>query len=389
MKKKHFLLGYSLFIYITFFVCVITLLPFRFQWPERIEIVFWWSWFDFFTNVILFTPLGFLFRLSQRKEAGKKRIFALVFGFLASLSIEIAQLFQIGRYSSPWDILANSLGALVGIQFYDYIKSRLNQNIVGRLALEMPLMILFYLLAPLLWLNGLAAGDDSSHLYLSLILGFFGGSILFSVWIYHLKITRKISSNFLAGTAGTWYLCASFPGFLKNSFFILSCAIGITFFVRILVALLKFTPKNERRFELPVLKWIWPIYATYLLLLALWPWTMQTLSWRGGLGFLEIENTPGIVPTLRILEYLSAFTLLGYLIAESRGRKDEPLGNVMLWIMLSCLTVGISLELIRGFHPNHIASFLQLILSIGVGLYGGLIYRLQLNAFQKYREKQA
>ena len=206
MKKKKFLLRYALLTYITFFVCFITLLPFRFQWPGRIVIVFWWSWFDFLANVILFTPLGFLFRLSQGKEVGKKRIFAFVFGFLASLSIEMAQLFQIGRYSSPWDILANSLGALVGILFYDYIKRRLNQNVVGRLALEMPLMILFYLLAPLLWLNGLAAGEDSSHLYLSLILGFFGGSILFSVWAYHLKITRKISSNILAATAGTWYL---------------------------------------------------------------------------------------------------------------------------------------------------------------------------------------
>jgi hypothetical protein len=86
------------------------------------------------------------------------------------------------------------------------------------------------------------------------------------------------------------------------------------------------------------------------------------------------------VPMLRALEYLAAFTLLGYTVAEARGRRAEPQGQLAVWVAAVCLAAAATLEGLRGFHPAHGASGLALLLAGAAGLYGGLIYRRQLAA---------
>ena len=60
-------------------------------------------------NVLLFAPLGLLFAAS-----GKRVLQALGAGLLLSSSIELAQLFIPGRYSSLGDIFSNTSGAALG-----------------------------------------------------------------------------------------------------------------------------------------------------------------------------------------------------------------------------------------------------------------------------------
>ena len=94
----------------------------------------------------------------------------------------------------------------------------------------------------------------------------------------------------------------------------------------------------ERRFELPTLRRVWPLLVAYLVLSALWPmpwppmrWTLG--PWHGGWGIVDLADMPGVTPMLRALEYLAAFTLLGYSVAESRGRLEESTGRGWLgWL---------------------------------------------------------
>jgi hypothetical protein len=106
------------------------------------------------------------------------------------------------------------------------------------------------------------------------------------------------------------------------------------------------------------------------------PWTPA--SWRGGWGLADIADMPGVVPMLRALEYLAAFTLFGYTVAESRGRRDESTGQRLARLAGACFVATAALEFLRGFHPEHGASLLVLLFSGAVGLYGGLLYWLQL-----------
>ena len=323
MTKKPSLLGYALLAYFAFVVCLITLLPFRFHWSGTVEIFLKWEWLDVILNVILFFPLGFLFRLTQQKEAGQERIRVLIYGFLGSGFLEIVQIFEIDRFSSPWDIMANSLGAWLGALFFDKVKNRLNRHMVSRFALELPLMNLFYLLGPLLWINGLSTGKDTTHLYLAPFIGLFGACILASVWANTLKQGRVVSANLVAVVTGMWFLGSSLPGLIKNPIFIFSCGTGITLFVRVLVTVLRNFDEKERRFEFATLKWIWPIYLIYVFLLAFWPWIRPDLFWKVSVGFFVARHASGD-EILRVVEYLLVFTLLGYMVAEARGRKKRP-----------------------------------------------------------------
>jgi hypothetical protein len=81
---------------------------------------------------------------------------------------------------------------------------------------------------------------------------------------------------------------------------------------------------------------------------------------------------------LRALEYLAAFTLLGYTVAESRGRLEERAGPRLARLAGASVLSAAALEALRGLHPGHGASVLVLLLTAAMSLYGGLIYRIQL-----------
>ncbi|WP_426623597.1 VanZ family protein [Leifsonia sp. McL0607] len=75
------------------------------------------AWIDFdvveFTaNILLFVPMGVLLSVLLGRD---RRWLALLLGVAASLTIEFVQLFEPARVSDPRDIVANSLGALIGI----------------------------------------------------------------------------------------------------------------------------------------------------------------------------------------------------------------------------------------------------------------------------------
>ncbi len=385
MKKRESLFGYALLAYFLFVVCLITLLPFRFHWPMKFDVSLETRWADIVLNIILFLPLGFLFRLIQQVEFGKERVRVLIYGLLASAFIESVQLFQIERTCSLSDVMANGLGAWIGVLLFDQIKSRLKKKMVGRLALELPLMNLLYLMGPMLWINGLAAGNQTSHLFLAPVIGLYGGCILASVWYYTLKPQKVISANQLAIVTGFWFLGVSLPGLIKNPLLMFLCGIVITLFVRIPLFLLGKNGRKERRFEIITLKRFWPIYACYLCLLAFWPWSWSDHLWQGCIGFVDVRITNILI--LRVVEKILAFTFLGYMVAEARGRKSETFCISMMWVLFACSATGCLLEIVRGFHPKHTASLAQLIISIGVGMYGGLLYRLELNAVQRFVQR--
>jgi len=58
-------LSAALLIYIIFVVVLITLIPFKFSIPNKIQFFWRTDYSDFLTNIILFLPVGFIFRLSR------------------------------------------------------------------------------------------------------------------------------------------------------------------------------------------------------------------------------------------------------------------------------------------------------------------------------------
>jgi hypothetical protein len=121
----------------------------------------------------------------------------------------------------------------------------------------------------------------------------------------------------------------------------------------------------------------------YLVLSALWPMPWTPGPWHGGWGVADLADMPGVTPMLRALEYLATFTLLGYTVAESRGRREARAGPRRARLIAASVLSATAIEALRGFHPGHGASMLVLLLTAAMGLYGGLIYRIQLGVVRE------
>lgn len=70
---------------------------------------FGFGWVEFFANVLMFLPLGFLLTLLL-----KRRRYGVGLALLISVGAEVAQIVIPSRQPSLRDILANAIGAAVG-----------------------------------------------------------------------------------------------------------------------------------------------------------------------------------------------------------------------------------------------------------------------------------
>ncbi len=152
--------------------------------------------------------------------------------------------------------------------------------------------------------------------------------------------------------------------------------IWLVMVVIILVLALAQKPRSSknRRFETAILRKLFPVFGAYLLLLLLLPETM-------GVG--KFPQQIRLMVTIRLVEFIAAFAILGYVTAEMRGRKDvSSLKGLTLGVMLSALLIIIT-HLIKGvdlFIWKKIYLSLPLITA---SLYGGILYRIQLAAFKR------
>jgi glycopeptide antibiotics resistance protein len=373
-------LRWALFSYIVLITLVITLFPFRFQWPERIHFLWFGGWSDTLLNVLFFLPLGFLYKLIRPRDP-TLRVVALGLGL--SCTIEVAQIFLAERFPSPMDVLTNGAGAWLGALLLERAQRQLSSSWIGSLALELPLMNVVYLLIPLIWLNGLAAGIDSFHGSLAMLLGLCGCLIISAVYLHLLEASGVSRSNWVVLTATGWFLIGSLPRISESPVLVVFGSGLVALATRILTMFSWFGESHQRRFEIPVLKRVWAIYSAYLILLSLNPLPSGYREWSGVLGIYDLSSERFIVPVWWLTEYFAAFTLLGYIVAESHGRRNITQGRSILWSCFWCGLAAALLEICRGFHPQYAASFLEGLFAFTGSLYGSVIYWLQLHAIQR------
>ena len=380
-------LGTALLFYMVFMVFLITLFPFDFRIPEKIQIKILTNLADFMANIVLFVPIGFLFKLSRRPGKDVLCLNPLFLGILLSISIEFTQLFIPGRYTQVSDVITNGFGAWLGALLFVLLKGQLSGERTGKLfSLELPLMSLVYLLIPLMWLNGLSIGMETARLSLLLLLGLFGTGVLCSISIYRFRNTGALSFAKLSFFAMSWFLVATLPVLLKFPIPIAVSTISLGIAAWLIARISKADKGNkadERRLELPTLKRILPLFILYLLLLIVWPTTLPIAAWMFNTDFQELVFNKRLVFTFRFIESIAAFTLLGYIIAEMRGRKNESAAKTLGWIFFTVLICSVIIEIIRGYPPLLGSNILEIVFIAAAALYGGVIYRLQLAAIQR------
>ena len=371
-------LAAALLVYVTAITVVVTLLPFQFAYPSPPEILVSGGVVDIVANVVLFIPLGFLYAVARAGSAARpSRIFLVA--LLASATIELVQLFEVSRYAALSDILANGGGAYLGAITQRRVarKVSMDARTVGKLSLELPLMGLVYLLVPLLWLDGIAGAGPAMRLWPLLALGLFGASLIAAAQRHHFGPNRMLSRGAMAGAACVWFLIGGFPGLAPQASIVLVvmlAAVGLFVWTR--SADRSDSRSINRRFESKALAEAAPFYAAYLVLLVAPVTGSVATGWHMSVGFVASMGIWAAGEILHVVELVAAFTLLGYMLAEFRGRRERQFGASVGYVASWAFAAAGVCEILDGFRPDGSASLARLTLLVGASLYGAWLYHL-------------
>ena len=372
-------LAFAVLAYVALMIAVVTLLPFDFAMPTTPRVMLFGGLVDVIANVGLFVPLGFLYAVArQNDDVPPTRI--LLVALAASGAIESVQLFEVTRYASLSDVIANGVGAFLGAVGQRRLSRRIamDARTVGRLSLELPVMGLVYLLVPLLWLDGLAGADAAMPLWPLLALGLFGASLLAAAQRHHFGPNHLLSRKLMAGAACAWFLLGAFPGLAPRAsivLFVMLAAVGAFVWAR---SVDRTGAKSiNRRFESKALAEAAPFYAAYLLLLVAPGAGAGSSSWHGALGFGAIESDWSAGTVLHLIETVAAFTLLGYMLAEFRGRREARFGESVVHVGAWSAAAALVAQVLEGFRVNGGASAAAWMMLVTAAVYGAWLYHLQ------------
>jgi hypothetical protein len=370
-------LGLALLAYLLGITLIVTLIPFRFEWPGTWRFVYYVGAVDVFGNILLFLPLGFLYRFARPHAHRHPIAVALCAGALLSFGIEALQLFEASRNSSPVDVVANATGAALGAFAYGRIaaSSRLDGRVIGWLSLELPVMGLVYLLVPLLWVSALASHGEAARTVMTLFVGMFGAILLGGLQRYYFGPARASLPRQTATFAGLWFVAGAFPAMPWQPLLIAAGALAVAGSCWAFGSIGIEPARHNRRFEVRLLAMGAPVYAAYLAAITLAPLAGGAGEWSFSSGFGEAASDQ--IEILRLLELIAAYTLVGYMAAEVRGRAVARYRAALPGLFACSLALVAAGELVRGYAGSDGASAARGVLLVLAALYGGWLYYLQ------------
>jgi len=382
-------LGYTLLAYMTLMIAIITLIPFAFSIPKSVQFTLHGNLSDVFTNIVLFVPLGFFFQIIHGQFGLKSSIMALCFGLVVSGLVEVGQLFLPSRCSSVIDIIMNGSGACLGAAVAGYHQVMVRKGRVPEIfGFRLPLIWSVYLLVPLLWLGGFSMGNEISRIGLMVLIGIYGGGVISSAIVNRSMYSSKRIGLAVFSYAAGWFMIGAAPALTRFPLAILGVGLLVGFAAQLSCCVWKKNHTTERRFELPTLKRLFPIYLFYLFLLSVWSTTIPLGEWTLRGDFQSLYQAERVLFIARFVEVIAAFTLLGYLLAEMSGRKKQTRLSALNLVVIYILGIAIFITTLRNIRSEPLFLLVEAFLFAMAGIYGAIIYRLQLNVVRGPRKKR-
>ena len=323
---------------------------------------------------VLMIPLGFLWRLSgidgeTHFTNGATRVIAL--GAVTGLAIEIAQFLTPGADAALLDIPMAAAGAWIGARLFEISLPRLraegdtgeSTEMVG---LDLPLASLLYLLLPLMWLNALALAEAPFATLRLLLLGLFGSIIYASIqrrYLAQAGFPGRRGSALLAFFA---YLIAAFPALVLRPLPVLIHAGLVAALCGTLASSTQVRRRTERRFERTTLLRAAPFLAFYLLLA---PFVTPAQ--------VDVSQIFSRVLLLELLQTAAVSVLIGYMVAEFRGRGITFYRDSVAWVVCAAAAAAGVSGWLAGSVGTGSYGTLRLVLAVVAGVLGGWLYHVQ------------
>ncbi|MGE0388393.1 MAG: VanZ family protein [Gammaproteobacteria bacterium] len=380
---RHRFIARALLAYCVAMIVLMTVSPFRFDWPGYWKLTVFGDVDDTPVNFILFLPVGYFFRLAGPRHAPRGALHALLFGAALSFTVEGLQLLLPARLTAVFDFISNSLGAGAGAVLCDAIRRRLDRELPAALALEHPLVNLAYLLLPLMWFAGTGIDHTPARAWLLAPLGVIGVIAIVGLWRHRFAPAAHVTPAGLALLVFGWFAFGAVSGLRAAPEIVAPCAAGA---FALAFALARRGPRThlpERRSEPRVLAAIWPWYVAYLVLLVLLPFGREFVPFASTLGYPQYSFNRNYA--IRMSEQIAALTLLGYLVSQSRGRARRGGRRSIAINVAAGAACALGLEVLHGFLPDDRASGARWLLgTLGAG-FGVMIYTMQLSLLRLLR----
>lgn len=352
-------------------VAVIVLAPFSFSS----------EWLDVVARVLLFIPLGFLFPLTMQGRNPRplpvSLLGLLLGGAIAATHPAVA---QARPMETTLFVLASTLGAGVGAYILQAANHRIAHTgrLAGRLSLEIPLVALIYMLLPPLLATSLSAANDVALIPLGLL----GARLIAAVYEHHFAPGGVFRQRSITGVAAGWMTLGVFPLILRDP------ALGVA--IVALVALATWRTASipavhmggvERRFEADTLRKAVPSVIAYFVIAIGLPLATGIGEWSVEPG---LTGSDGVLSRqlIDLLGPIASFAMLGYLLAETRGRRELPFLKTAPRIAIECAAVALALEVSRGLQPDVGFSFVQFGAAVAASVLGAGIYHSQRERLQ-------
>jgi VanZ family protein len=377
----------ALFGYFVLVTAVITLSPFDFS-VRRFRVSLSLVPADIVANIALFLPLGFLGRgLTDGSARSGRRV--LWIAAVCSLLIETSQLFLRRRYAGPIDVVSNAAGAWLGVMARDWIErwALWHPRLVGRIGLDVPLVGLLYLLVPQLWLSSVGLVEDARRSITTLLLGCAGSIVLVALHRHRWQSGVRVATHVVPPLAVLWFMTGALPAATASP--VAFGTLGLTVATLTAWLLRRAESTHDTRFEVATLRRFVPVFAVYLVVAALWPPFRQPTAWHGALLFENRLNGAGVVDVMLLLEQVGGFTLLGYAVAEWRGRRELSLAADLPLVVAAAAAGALALEGVQGMLSGSGASLLRAVLSTSGAAYGVAVYHLARQHVRALRAEDA
>lgn len=369
-------LSRALLSYLVVVIAALLLVPFDFALPATYEFRFDTTPSGALAIFGMFVPYGFLTRRARAGSHGEHLVMVVLSAGMLALALETAQLFVPAARASVWHLVSAVAGAAIGGVACERVHHdvRTTAHAVQAMLLQLPLMGLVYLLLPVLWASAAAAQDDPSRLLLTLCVGLTGASILGSV----ARATRAFTPDrpwwAVPTVASVWSVLGMLPAVLVD-WRLTICG------VLVVVAFASWRGRwsapvfVERRYETRALLVAAPFMALYFILADVWPGHSFRTHPLVHLGMPMTEQ--GLAMALPLLEMGIAFTVLGYMLSEYRGRSELSFRQSGIGVVSWTCIIVLVTEAARSVFGYEGASLLRAALCVCAATAGSGLYHLQ------------
>jgi hypothetical protein len=369
-------LSYALLSYLVVLMAALSFQPFEFSTLQSVSVTFAFAPWRVLGSFAMFVPYGFLARRARTGRVGANVGAIMLSAIVLALAFEAVRLFEAEAMMSPWRVLASVAGAGAGALVCQRLHAEGSRasTATSALLLNLPLMGLVYLLIPLLWASAAAASGDPSRLLLTLCVGAMGASLLGSV----ARATRAYTPDrawwLVSATALVWVSIGTLP-------FI---TVGWRYIIGIIVAVVAMAGWRgrwsapafvDRRYEVPSLLAASPCFLLYMIGVGVWPGQSFRTTPLVHLGVPMLES--GMTIAVPMLEAAIASTVLGYMVAEFRGRAEATFVRSLQHLIFWTGAVICMAEATRSVFGYEGASVLRAAVSLAAAVYGGGLYHLQ------------